>query len=95
MLRNKHKNIVHVFDCEIAYNANFGVICDGFEGKPMIEKCKIARNQGSGIKVEGDNKACIKQNDIRNNEDGILVKNSDPNIYSNSIYHNFGNGVNL
>ena len=44
MLRNKHKNIVHVFDCEIAYNANFGVICDGFEGKPMIEKCKIARN---------------------------------------------------
>ena len=94
ILNNRNENIVHIYDCEIAYNINVGVLCDGKDGRPMIEKCKIARNEGSGIKI-GDNMAQIKQNDIRNNEDGILVENGDPTIYLNTIYHNFGNGINI
>ena len=38
ILHTRSKNKVHLYDCEIAYNVNFGIICEHEDGRPMIEK---------------------------------------------------------
>lgn len=79
-------------ECQIINNINCGIYCFGEESRPVIQRCIIANNDGSGIKVGLFCCPQIKGNEIKNNEKGIDVENGDPFIFLNIIKSNSEEG---
>jgi len=64
-------------------------------GNAEIKNCIISGNSQSGVYATGTNQATIKQNTIRSNQNGILLKHSTSgvNISDNEVSFNTQNGV--
>lgn len=93
VLNSKSKNDVLITQSQILGNVNCGILCIGEESSPVIERCKIAHNEGIGIKVCLYNTAKIKACEIKKNETGIQIQNGDPFIFLNMIKQNTAEGI--
>jgi len=64
-------------------------------GNAEIKNCRISENSLNGIYATGTNVASIKQNTIRSNQNGILLKHSTSgiSISNNEVSSNTENGV--
>lgn len=93
VLNSKAKNDVLITRSQIIGNVNCGILCMGEDSSPVIERCKIAHNDGIGVKVCLYNTAKIKASEIKKNETGIEINNGDPFVFLNMIKENTCEGI--
>ncbi|CAG9332452.1 unnamed protein product [Blepharisma stoltei] len=86
-------NVVTISECAIVNNSRCGILCQNVEFAPTVQHNKIMQNEGAGVLIMNGNIAKIKENDIKFNEVGIEIMDSNPVITKNKIRCNFGSGI--